>query len=276
MAVTSSSMQPADDNDAARQAADEQRGSSDVPDGATELADAAPLGAPADEQRDAAAEQAALDAEHGVQTFEAEGAAVWVQGGNYPDGPQTAAPDVSGMTASYEGDGAAVWTGSTPPDEPGDPRTGDKPPIPSSCVVDANFHVGNATPGSKVCSYHAAWYYPNGTRRDQVQAQAPAVGESPKAGEMAVGAPQDTTLTAGPTPEQRAVYAEAETSGAPEGDQVSGQYPHYTGGNYADAQQQQADQQSVTQPADQPSADEPDNTPARSTAKKAAKGDKAK
>jgi hypothetical protein len=33
------------------------------------------------------------------------------------------------------------------------------------CVVEADFHVGLATPGSVVCSYHAMHYDANGNRR---------------------------------------------------------------------------------------------------------------
>lgn len=34
-----------------------------------------------------------------------------------------------------------------------------------ACVVKADFHVGQATPGSKVCSYHAMHYAADGSKR---------------------------------------------------------------------------------------------------------------
>lgn len=33
------------------------------------------------------------------------------------------------------------------------------------CVVETDFHVGRATPGSLVCSYHAMHYNTDGSRR---------------------------------------------------------------------------------------------------------------
>jgi hypothetical protein len=37
--------------------------------------------------------------------------------------------------------------------------------VESTCVVRADFHVGNAIPGTKVCSYHTMHYAADGSRR---------------------------------------------------------------------------------------------------------------
>jgi hypothetical protein len=33
------------------------------------------------------------------------------------------------------------------------------------CVVDEDFHVGRAVPGTRVCSYHTMHYYNDGSKR---------------------------------------------------------------------------------------------------------------
>lgn len=53
----------------------------------------------------------------------------------------------------------------------GQPAPGTEPSVAMGgrrpCVAPGDFHVGYATPGSKVCSYHAMHYDSDGNRRDQ-------------------------------------------------------------------------------------------------------------
>lgn len=45
------------------------------------------------------------------------------------------------------------------------PAASPRPRVESDCVVDADFHVGRAVPGTKVCSYHTMHYAADGSRR---------------------------------------------------------------------------------------------------------------
>lgn len=55
---------------------------------------------------------------------------------------------------------------ATAPAQPAAAAASDaRPKVESDCVVESDYHVGRAIPGTKVCSYHTMHYAADGSRR---------------------------------------------------------------------------------------------------------------